>query len=180
MDAALTALSDQLDDATQRLLGTARGLSDSDLSEPSLLPGWTRAFVLGHLARNADALRNLLVGARAGESRSAYADAAEREAGIAASAQQDAQHLVADVADSSMAFRTVARHMPDPAWAFEVQILGSDPFPASQVLTKRLVEVELHHVDLGSGYGPADWPAAFTALDLPAPMRALRQDRLGS
>jgi len=33
---------------------------------PSLLPGWTRAHVLAHLARNADAMRNMLAGARSG------------------------------------------------------------------------------------------------------------------
>jgi hypothetical protein len=59
-----------------------------------------------------------------------------------------------------------------------VQILDSVPFPAAQLLTRRLVEVELHHCDLAAGYGPADWPAAFAAMDLPEPMRSQRQDRL--
>jgi maleylpyruvate isomerase len=48
----------------------------------------------------------------------------------------------------------------------------------SQLLTRRLVEVELHHCDLDAGYGPADWPAGFAAMDLPEPMRSLRRDRL--
>jgi maleylpyruvate isomerase len=45
------------------------------------------------------------------------------------------------------------------------------------LLTRRLVEVELHHTDLGSGYRRADWPAAFAAMDLPEPMRSQRADR---
>jgi len=46
------------------------------------------------------------------------------------------------------------------------------------VLTRRLVEVELHHADLGSGYTPADWPASFAGLGLPEPMRGQRDSRL--
>jgi maleylpyruvate isomerase len=59
-----------------------------------------------------------------------------------------------------------------------VRILDSAQFPAGQLLTRRLVEVELHHGDLGTGYGPADWPAAFTVMELAEPMRSLRQDRV--
>jgi maleylpyruvate isomerase len=77
-----------------------------------------------------------------------------------------------------MALRTVTRQLPDDGWPRPVRILGSAPFPAAQLLTRRLVEVELHHCDLAAGYTPADWPGTFTALDLAEPMRAQRQDRL--
>lgn len=43
---------------------------------------------------------------------------------------------------------------------------------------RRLVEVELHHCDLGLAYRPADWPGAFTEMELTEPMRSQRQDRL--
>ncbi len=82
MDTAQRELSDQVDAATQRLLDDARTLSEADLRAPSLLPGWTRAHVVAHVARNADAMRNVLAGARSGESRPAYASAEAREAGI--------------------------------------------------------------------------------------------------
>ena len=42
MDAAQRQLLGQIDDATQRLLGSARVIADPDLRQPSLLPGWTR------------------------------------------------------------------------------------------------------------------------------------------
>jgi maleylpyruvate isomerase len=178
MDAAQRQLSDQIDHATQRLLGTARVLTERDLRAPSLLPGWTRAHVLAHLARSADAMRNLLIGARSGEDRSAYVDAQTRAADIERGAGQKAKELTADVADSAMAFRTIAQRLPDHAWAYRVRVLDSTRFPAAQLLTRRLVEVELHHCDLGSGYGPADWPAAFADMELPEPMRSQRQDRI--
>lgn len=179
MDAAQRELSDRIDGATQRLLDDARTLSEADLRAPSLLPGWTRAHVLAHLARGADAMRNLLAGARSGRARPEYASAEAREAGIEQGASLRAADLMADLADSAMALRTVARQLPDDAWQVPVRVLDLAPFPAAEVLIRRLVEVELHHCDLGAGYGARDWPAAFAGLDLPEPMRSQRQDRLG-
>ncbi len=171
-------LSDQIDQATQRLLGTARVITEPDLRAPSLLPGWTRAHVLAHLARGADAMRNLLVGVRSGQERPAYVSAKARQADIEYGAGLRANELMADLADSAMALRTLARQLPDEGWQVPVRILDSAPFPAAQLLIRRLVEVELHHCDLGAGYGPADWPAAFASLELDEPMRSQRQDRL--
>ena len=178
MDAAQRQLNEQIDQATQRLLDVARVITEPDLRAPSLLPGWTRAHVLAHVARNADAMRNLLVGARSGQNRPAYASAEAREAGIETGARMNAKDLADDLADAAMAFRTVVTQLPDDAWRFEVRMLDSGPFPAADLLTRRLVEVELHHCDLGAGYGPADWPAAFAAMDLAEPMYSQRQDRL--
>ena len=179
MDGALRELSDQLDQATQRLFDAARVLTETDLRAPSLLPRWTRAHVLTHVARNADALRNLLVGVRTGEHRPAYASAEARDADIEQGAGRPARDLTADMADSAMAFRFVARRLPDDGWQVPVRIGNSAPFPAAALLTRRLVEVELHHCDLGAGYGPDRWPTAFAALDLDEPMRSWREDRLG-
>ena len=85
---------------------------------------------------------------------------------------------MADVADSSMALRTVTRQLADDAWPRPVRILGSAPFPAAQLLIRRLVEVELHHCDLAAGYTPADSAGHVTSLDLAEPMRSQREDRL--
>lgn len=178
MDAAQRQLSDQVDQATQRLLDAARIIPEAELRAPSLLPGWTRADVLAHLARSADAMRNLLIGARTGQDRPAYASAEAREADIERGAGMTARDLVADLADSAMAFRTIAKQLPDEAWRVQVRVLDSAPFPAAELLTRRLVEVELHHCDLDAGYGPADWPAEFAAMELAEPMRSQREDRL--
>lgn len=178
MDATQRELSDQIDYATQRLLGSARVIAEPELRQPSLLPDWTRAHVLAHLARNADAMRYLLIGARVGQERPAYVSAEAREADIAFGGTLTAKELTADLARSALAFRTIVKQMPDDAWQFRVRILDSAPFPAAQILTRRLVEVELHHGDLDTGYGPADWPTAFAAMELAEPMQSLRQDRL--
>ena len=179
MDAALRELSDQIDQATQRLLDTARIITDPDLRVPSMLPGWTRGHVLAHVARNADGMRNVLVGVRTGQDRPAYASAEAREAGIEQDAGRRATEQAADLASSAMALRTVARQLPDAGWHVPVHMLdGTDFFPAAELLTRRLAEVELHHCDLGAGYGPGDWPAFFADMELAEPMRSWRQDRL--
>ena len=178
MDAAQRQLSDQIDQATQRLLDASRVITEPDLRAPSLLPGWTRAHVLAHLARGADAMRNLLIGARSGHDRPAYASAEARDADIHAAAAARPNDLMADLADSAMAFRVIARQLPDAGWRFPVRVLDSRSFPADELLIRRLVEVELHHCDLGIGYGHTTWPAAFTAMDLAEPMRSQRADRL--
>jgi maleylpyruvate isomerase len=178
MDAAYRQLSDQIDQATQRLLDVARIITEPDLRAPSLLPGWTRAHVLAHVARSGDAMRNLLVGARSGQNRPAYTSVQAREADIETGARRNAKDLADDLASSAMAFRTVARQLPDDAWRCQVRVLDSRPFPAADLLTRRLVEVELHHCDLCAGYGAADWPAAFAEMELDEPMRSQREDRL--
>ena len=109
MDAAQRELNDQIDQATQRLLDDARTIPEADLRAPSLLAGWTRAHVLAHVARGADAMRNLLIGARSGQGRPAYASAQAREADIERGAVMRAGDLMADLADSAMALRAIAQ-----------------------------------------------------------------------
>ena len=178
MDVAQRHLSDLIDDATQRLLSRARVIAEPDLRAPSMLPGWTRAHVLAHVARSADAMRNLLVGVKSGQERQAYASPEARDADLEHGARLKPQELMADLAGSAMAFRTIMRQLPDDAWQIQVRVLDSAPFPAGDLLTRRLVEVELHHCDLGAGYGPADWLPAFAAMELAEPMRSQRADRL--
>ena len=178
MDAAQRQVLDELDTATQRLIDDARIMTEPDLRAPSLLPGWSRAHILAHLARGADAMRNLLVGARAGQDRPAYASPHARTADIANSAAAGTKELVEDLAGSAMALRTVALQLPDQAWRYQVRVPGSPRFPACQLLTRRLAEVELHHCDLGIGYSHDQWSAVFTTMELGEPLRSQRAERL--
>ena len=82
--------------ATARFLGTLSDLTDEDVRAPSLLPGWTRAHVITHVARNADALCNVLHGAQAGELRAMYASQEQRDADVEAGAPRGAAALRAD------------------------------------------------------------------------------------
>jgi len=152
--------------ATGRLLTVAGTLTDAEVAEPSLLPGWTRGHVLTHLARNADGLANLLRWAGTGIETPVYASAQARAADIAAGAGRPAADLAADLTSAADAFAARAAQLPDDAWTTHVRLLTGPPFPASGVLQLRLSEVEIHHVDLAAGYRPGDWPAGFVATAL--------------
>lgn len=177
MDAAQRELNGQIDQATQRLLDDARIAREADLRAPSLLPGWTRAHVLAYVARSADAMRYLLVGARSGQDRVAGTDASTREADLERGAAMSPKDLTVDLADSAMALRTIIKQLPKEAWQVRVQVPDSAPFAAAGLLIRRLVEVELRHCDLGVGYSSADWPPAFATMELAEPMRSQREDR---
>jgi len=166
-----------IDAATERLLETVRGFSDADVRRSSSLPGWTRGHVLTHLARGADAIGSLMDGVRTGIPGKAYASQAARDEAIEAGAGRDAVTLLADLVESAARFRDVAASVPADAWDDPVRALTGNPFPASQLLERRLVELELHHADLDAGYGPTDWPTSFTELELVEPMRSQREER---
>ena len=151
----------QIAGAAERLAATAIVLTDDQVREPSLLPGWSRGHVLTHIARNADGLRNLLIWAETGEETPQYASQEDRDGQIEAGAGRSASELAADVSDSADAFLAKASELTDEAWKAEVQGFRGPAHPAWFTLQRRLSEVEIHHVDLAAGYGPTDWPDWF-------------------
>jgi maleylpyruvate isomerase len=157
----------RLSAATDRLLATSATLTDAQVREPSLLPGWTRGHVLSHIARNADGLGNLLRWAQTGAQMPMYASAQARDADIEAGAGRDAAELAADVRDSAAAFAERAAALPDEAWTALVRALRGGAFPAYGILERRLSELEIHHVDLAADYTPGDWPEDFVTECLP-------------
>lgn len=153
-------LTGEVEDATARLLRTVAGLGAADVAGPSLLPRWTRGHVLTHLARNADAVVNLLTAARTGEPIPMYASPEARAADIEAGAGRSPAELLDDLRGGSVRFAAAVEAMPVAAWAATVQT-HRGPWPAAMLVWGRLREIEVHHVDLDAGYRPADWPEAF-------------------
>lgn len=158
--------------ATTRYLGALSDLDDEDMRAPSLLPGWTRGHVVTHLARNADALGNLLRGAEAGEERPMYDTPGQRDADIEAGAGRSAHDLRVDSAAAAGRFLQAineldVRHEDVPVR----RAPGGEPFPAREVAVLRWVEVEVHHADLGLDFGPSDWDPDFCVLVLDRVLR---------
>jgi maleylpyruvate isomerase len=147
--------------ATALLQTSAERVSDQQAREPSLLPGWSRGHLLSHLARNADSLRNLLTWARTGVETPQYSSPQERNDGIERGAGRPAAELLADLAESAAALDAAAANLPAASWAAHVGLHA-----AWYTLWRRLTEVEIHHVDLGLSYSPADWPEAFATYGL--------------
>lgn len=159
------ALADSLAwaaDGQAHLRGLMTRMGGDAFAAPSLLAGWTRAHVLTHVARNADAMVNLLTWARTGEPTPAYPDRAAREAGIAAAAGRTPDEIRADVIASSDRLADVARSLPASAWPARVRNAQGVEIPATAVPWARAREVWIHAVDLDVG-------ASFK--DLPIPMR---------
>ena len=138
----------------ERHLGTALGrLTDGEFPGPSLLPGWSRGTVLAHVARNADALVNLLTWARTGVETPMYASPEARDAGIAETAGLPAAELRAEVLAATGRFAAAVRELPEEAWSAEVRTAQGRTVPASEVPWMRCREVWVHAIDLDAGVG---------------------------
>ncbi|MGH3343507.1 MAG: maleylpyruvate isomerase family mycothiol-dependent enzyme [Carbonactinosporaceae bacterium] len=157
----------ELQASTERLLVTAEGFDDDDITAPSLLPGWTRGHVLTHVARNADALGNLVSWARTGVESPMYPSRESRDRDIDEFAARTAGEHAADLRDSAAALDASARDLAPDLWSRTVRTMQGREVPASEALWMRMKELEIHHVDLGSGYSPAHWSPAFVARALP-------------
>ncbi|WP_447036714.1 maleylpyruvate isomerase family mycothiol-dependent enzyme [Streptomyces sp. DSM 118878] len=140
-------------DATDRLLSAASKLNNDSTAEPSRLPGWTRGHVLAHLARNADALVNVLAG------RPMYESAQQRDTDIERDAPRPLSEQLDDVRESMARFEAQAGLPAD--WSRTITMRNGVTDSASRVPFRRWGEVELHHVDLGIGYELEDLPAEF-------------------
>ncbi len=151
--------------ASTRYLGALSDLTDDDMRTPSLLPGWSRGHVVTHLARNADAFGNLLHWAETGQEHYMYASREQRDADIEAGAGRPAHDLRVDASASAgrliQAINELDVHHEDNLVA---RAPDTPTFPARQIATHRLVEVEVHHADLGIGYSRHDWDPAFADL----------------
>ncbi|HET9969425.1 MAG TPA: maleylpyruvate isomerase N-terminal domain-containing protein [Streptosporangiaceae bacterium] len=138
----------------------AGGLDPARLAGPSRLPGWTRGHVLSHLARNADALVNLLTWARTGTEARMYASPADRADGIEAGAGRALPEQLADLTAAGQRFAAAAAAVPLGRRDFTVLSGQGREIPASEVPWLRVREVWLHLVDLDAGDGidaiPAD------------------------
>jgi maleylpyruvate isomerase len=151
--------------ATRDVLQTIEDLDDVQASEPSRLPGWSRAEVVTHLARNADAIRTMVEAAGRDEVAPMYPSVEARAAGIAAGRGASADALRADLREAHNGLEAAWNALPPEAW--ERVGRASATRTMRDFVWVRRREVEVHHVDLGLGYEPCDWPVAFvgSALD---------------
>lgn len=164
--------------ASERLERVAGELDDAEVKRPSLLPGWTRGHVLTHLARNADALVNLLTWARTGVEHQAYASNADRDADIQEGASRLAQVIREDLAAAGDRFLAAAEQLTDAQWRAWVAHRSGRTLPAYEIPAMRLFEVWVHLVDLNVGVGLAEVPAEHlnTMLERAVSPHARRDD----
>jgi maleylpyruvate isomerase len=154
-------------EAHGRLTERLELIDDVVIARPSRLPGWTIGHVLTHLARNADSLADVLEAAADGHSVPQYPGGLEQRAGdIEEGATRSAAACANDVRRAAKRIEAVFAELPDRVWdAFGVGFHG-EPSPCRTIPFRRWTEVEFHHVDLGLGYEPENWPAEFVSLAL--------------
>ena len=151
----------------ERLLAAASTLTDEQLRAPSRLPGWTVGHVLTHLARNAEGHARRLEGALRGEDEPRYPGGMEqRDGDIASGSTRSSSEIVEDVDATNRRLEEVWDRCSSAGWP-HADLLGGDYWPITESPVRRLREVEMHHVDLGIGYEPTEWPDAYVDWELP-------------
>jgi maleylpyruvate isomerase len=185
LDGAMTSApqhtADLLGDAAQRLTRTVDGLHDDGWSAPSLLPSWTRAHVVAHLALNAEGMARALRGVVAHdgehEPRTMYDSDEQRDADIAQLATADPSELRDRLLAGTTELNDAMAWVPASGWEGRVERTpGGRSMPTAALPGMRLREVEIHHVDLDAGYSRSEWSLDFAVLLLKAMARRLRPD----
>lgn len=135
--------------ATASLLRDTIDLDDDAWHAPSLLPGWSRAHVATHVARNADALRLVISATLAGDETPWYTSDAARFNEIERGAERGGMDLHVDLDTSAGELARLCDRVED--WTVPAKLRGGE-FPLSVVTLIRLQELTLHHLDLDCGF----------------------------
>ncbi len=155
------------------MLNAANRLDDDEMREPSLLPGWSRARVIAHLAHKTASHVAVFEGALVGETPNQYPEGqAVAEAETETWSHRSVGELRRLLADGFTALEGAWARLPDAAW------LGSGMSSAGErsmieFVDRHMRDVFVHHVDLGIGYVAADWPTAFVTTELSKRLRDL-------
>jgi maleylpyruvate isomerase len=140
------------------LLAQVASLDDDALTQPCLLEGWSRLHLVSHLARNADALINLLVWAQTGVATPMYVSVEQRASDIEVGATRPPAVVRADAVAASRRLLAVADMLPPAAWSAPIRTARGRPIEADEVPWMRVRESWVHGVDLGAGAGFPDIP----------------------
>ena len=153
-----------VESAFDQVLGALVDITDDDVRGRSRLPGWTRAHVITHLARNADGNRNIVEGALDGEERAQYPGGVEQRAGeIDAGARRSPYELMEDLRVSQSALVDRWRALTDAQWSCTGVWLSAGRQSIDASVPSRRRELLVHVVDLDLGVHPSDLPADFVA-----------------
>jgi maleylpyruvate isomerase len=165
-------------DAQQRL-DEALALMDATLlREPSLLPRWTRAHVLAHLAANSDSQLRRSSAAVDGINVDQYVGGAYgREREIETRSAQDAASLVRDVKESGAALHDCWQAIEPAIWSATTKQVSGPDLLLRDLPLRRWQEIEVHLVDLDIGTRYQSWSEEFVNLFLPR-LRASEKRRI--
>jgi maleylpyruvate isomerase len=172
---------DLLGEASNRLVRTVDGFHGDDWSAPSLLPTWSRAHVVAHLALNSEGLARCLRGLVADqddeepEPRTMYDSDEQRADDIRDLAAADPSEIRARLMAGTTILDDAIAAVPEHAWSTVVERTPRGRrMRADSIPGMRLRELEIHHADLGAGYSASDWSLTFAEHLLDAMAKRVR------
>jgi maleylpyruvate isomerase len=175
-------VSDMLHEASARLVRTVDGFHGDDWAAPTLLPDWSRAHVVAHLALNAEgmarALRGLVADADDDEPRTMYDSDERRDRDITELAAKAPSEIRARLLGGVTILMDAMDAVPGPEWGTQLERTpGGRTMRASALPGMRWRELEIHHVDLDAGYTRAQSPLAFAEHLLDAMSKRVRPEQ---
>ncbi|MFR9806558.1 maleylpyruvate isomerase family mycothiol-dependent enzyme [Pseudonocardia sp. RS010] len=151
---------------TEHLLAVVDGIPDGDLTAPSALPGWTRAHVVAHVARNAEALVRLATWARTGTEQPMYPSPEARDAEIEETSGRSPEVLRAELAATARELDEALGALTPGQWEATIRNAQGREILATEIPFLRIREVWVHAADLDTGASLADLPAELVDLML--------------
>ncbi|WP_433504611.1 maleylpyruvate isomerase family mycothiol-dependent enzyme [Pseudonocardia halophobica] len=149
---------------TEHLLAVVEGIPDAELTASSALPGWTRAHVVAHLARNAEALVRLATWARTGVETPMYPSPEARAAEIEETSGRAPEVLRSELASTARELDEALGALSPEQWEATIRSAQGREIPATEIPFLRIREVWIHAADLGTGASLADLPAGVVDL----------------
>ncbi|GAA4883061.1 maleylpyruvate isomerase family mycothiol-dependent enzyme [Serinicoccus chungangensis] len=140
---------------------TLEAVEDPALRAPSLLPGWSRAHVVAHVALNARALDHLVTWARTGVETPMYASPESRDADIEELASAPAEDLRQRSRDDARVLAEGMDRLGPEQWQARVRVRQGTAIAADTIPWLRAREVFLHALDLGAAASDQDLPEGF-------------------
>lgn len=150
------------------LMATVTSLSADELAAPSKCAGWTRAHVVAHLARGADAMANLATWATTGVETPAYASPDQRNADIERTAALGRDELFADLEAADARLVSAVESLHNGVAVDSVRTASIGEFSPMALAGFRTTELIVHHDDLGTTWEwhEADPEAIFDAIEI--------------
>lgn len=149
---------------TAHFLTAIERIEDSDFALPSPLPGWSRAHVIGHVARNAEALVRLASWARTGVECQMYESRDQRDAEVESTANMAPDELRRLSVDTAAELDAALAALDERTWAATVRTALGRIIPAAEIPWMRIREVWLHAIDIDADLEFAEFPSGVVDL----------------
>lgn len=162
-------------EGTKHFLKAVEPLDSDALAAPSRLPDWSRAHVVGHVARNAEALVRLASWASTGVENPMYESSDQRNAEIESTAEISPEALKELLVSSASDLEAALSALDESAWAAPVKTALGRTVPATEIPWMRNREVWIHAIDIDADLEFADFPAEVIDLLIDDTVAAISQ-----